>query len=845
MTLASGTKLGPYEILAPLGAGGMGEVYRAKDPRLGREVAIKVLPASLSQDADRLHRFEQEARAAGLLNHPNITAVYDIGSHEGAPYVVQELLEGETLRAELAAGRLSSRKAIEHAQQIAQGLAAAHEKGIVHRDLKPENLLVTREGRVKILDFGLAKLVQVEGSGSASKLPTATEPGVVMGTLGYISPEQIKAEPADARSDIFAVGVILYEMLSGQRPFRGDSAGEIMASILKEDPPDLFATNQNISPGLERLVRHCLEKNPERRFQSARDLVYDLEGLSGVSGTLVAARSPAAPSQMWRKPLVLVAAALLALGLLAGWGLNAIRQKPSAPSYKRLTFRRGTVFGARFAPDGQTVVYAAAWEGQPARIFATHAGSIESRSLQLPDARLLAVSSTGELAISIGRETAWTSTGTLARVPLEGGAPRELLENVSVADWSPDGRDLAIVHNVGGKDRLEFPIGKVLYETVQTIESVRFSPRGDRLAIGEGRALVIVDLSGKATTLSKGRGVGNVAWRPDASEIWFSGERGATKYALYAVTPSGRERLVRREAGGLYLFDISRDGRVLLNDYFWHSSLVALPAGESSERELSWMDQPSVDAISSDGRAVVFDEFGEGGGDNGSIYLRTTDGAAAIRLGEGTGMGLSPDARWVLSRPFPSSETFALLPTGPGQPRSFEHKGIMSRWGGFLPDGKRVVFLGQAGTGSGRLYVQNLDGGEPRTISPEGMPPGSLSISPDGRFVAAQGLDSKIAIYPVDGGAPRPLAGSETGESPILWSADGGSLFAYRASDTPARVFKVDVPTGRRELWKTIAPADRSGLVSIDNIVMTPDTRSYAYSYERILTSLEVVEGLR
>src|SRR5262249_3635828 len=246
----------------------MGEVYRAKDPRLGRDVAIKVLPASFSSDPDRLKRFEQEARAAGVLNHPNVTIVYDVGSDSatGAPYVVQELLEGETLRSELAGGRFSSRKAIDYAIQIAQGLAAAHEKGIVHRDLKPENLFVTKDGRVKILDFGLAKLTQVEGSAAATNIPTATEPGVGMGTLGYRPPEQVKAKPGDARSDIFALGAILYEMLSGQRAFRGDSAGETMASILKEDPPDLSVTNKNISPGLERIVRHCLEKNPERRL---------------------------------------------------------------------------------------------------------------------------------------------------------------------------------------------------------------------------------------------------------------------------------------------------------------------------------------------------------------------------------------------------------------------------------------------------------------------------------------------------------------------------------------------------------------------------------------------------
>jgi eukaryotic-like serine/threonine-protein kinase len=847
MVFASGTRLGPYEVLSPLGAGGMGEVYRARDPRLGRDVAVKVLPASFSSDRDRLKRFEQEARAAGVLNHPNITAVYDIGTHEGAPYVVQELLEGETLRDELSGGRVSPRKAIDYAIQIAQGLAAAHEKGIVHRDLKPENLFITRESRVKILDFGLAKLTQIEGSGSLSQLPTATEPGVVMGTFGYMSPEQIKAESVDARSDIFALGVILYEMLSGQRPFRGDSPGETMAAILKEDPQDLSVTNRNINPALERLVHHCLEKNPERRFQSARDLGYDLETLTGVSGSTITARDRSTPSRIWRNALL--TAALIGIAFLAGWSLNAVRQRPSAPSYKRLTFRRGTVFGARFAPDGQTVVYTGAWEGQPSRIFATRAGSIESRGLQLPDARVLAVSATGELAICIGRETIWTPMGTLARVPLEGGAPRELLENVSLADWSPDGRDLAVVHKVGGKDRLEFPIGKVLYETARGIGSVRFSPRGDRLAVSQGDMIIAtVDLSGKATTLSKGWGdLGNVAWRPDGGEIWFSGARTGEKFALYGVTPSGRERTVRREAVGLFLFDISRDGRVLLNDYLWQSSLVAQPAGESSERELSWMDQPYVDAISSDGRVVVFDEWGEAGG--GAIYLRATDGSPAVRLGDGYGMGLSPDGRWVLSQLFQPSEALVLLPTGPGQPRSLVHEGIMSTgWmarGGFFPDGKGVLFFGRAGSGALRLYVQNIEGGEPRAISPEGMPFGPLSISPDGRFVAARGPDSKIAIYPVDRGAPRLLAGAEAGESPVLWSADGGTLYVYRPREAPARVFKIDLGTGARELWKTIAPVDRSGLISIGNIAMTPDTRSYAYSYERILASLQVAEGLR
>jgi eukaryotic-like serine/threonine-protein kinase len=844
MALGPGSRLGPYEILSPLGSGGMGEVYRARDPRLGRDVAIKVLPASFSSDADRLKRFEQEARAAGILSHPNITIVYDISSHDGAPYVVQELLEGETLRSELGGGRFAPRKAIDYAIQIAQGLAAAHEKGIVHRDLKPENLFVTKDGRVKILDFGLAKLTQVDGSGSTSKLPTATEPGIIMGTLGYMSPEQVKGEPADGRSDIFALGAVLYEMLSGRRAFEGGSTGETMAAILKEDPPDLSQTNRNVSPGLDRLVRHCLEKKPERRFQSARDLAYDLEALTAASGTDL---SSALPSARRRWGIPLTAAVLVALGILAGWSLVRLR-KESPVSYTRLSFRRGTVYSARFAPDGQTVVYSAAWEGEPAKIFATRAGSNESRQLQLPDARILSVSKNGELAILIGHESIWGATGTLARVPLEGGAPRELLENVSLADWSPDGRELAVIHKVGGRDRLEFPIGKVLYEA-DLINSLRFSPRGDRLAIFQDPGDVVsVDLSGQATMLSKGWGGGNygdVVWSPDGREIWYSGSRLSTKFEIYAVTLSGRERLVRREAGGLYLHDISKDGRALLNEYFWNVNLVAHSA-DGAERDLSWMDQAIVDAISSDGRSVVFDEVGEGGGSNGSIYRRTTDGAPAVRLGEGFGLGLSADGLWVLSRPPAPPDTLLLLPTGAGQPRPVEHRGITTiNSAQFLPDGQRIVFLGRAGKESLRVYIQNFGGGPARAISPSGMIAAHMAVSPDGHFVATPGPDSKIAIYPVEGGAARPLPGAESGEGAIVWSADGGSIFVYRRREAPARVFRIDVATGARELWKTIAPADRSGLVGIDNIVMTPDARAYAGSYEQILTSLELAEGLR
>src|SRR3974390_2246601 len=285
--LTPGSKLGPYAIVSSIGAGGMGEVYRARDARLNRDVAIKILPASFSSDPDRLQRFAQEARAAAALSHPNILSIYDIGDDQGAPYVVSELLEGETLRDRLRNGALAQRKATEYARQIASGLGAAHEKGIVHRDLKPEYIFITSDGRVKILDFGLAKLTRPEASDTADAATQtrqiATDAGTVMGTVGYMAPEQVRGKPADPRSDIFAFGAILYEMLSGKRAFHGDSAADTMSALLKEDPPDLAETNRNVSPALERIVRHCLEKNPAERFQSARDVAFNLDALTNVS----------------------------------------------------------------------------------------------------------------------------------------------------------------------------------------------------------------------------------------------------------------------------------------------------------------------------------------------------------------------------------------------------------------------------------------------------------------------------------------------------------------------------------------------------------------------------------
>jgi Tol biopolymer transport system component len=861
--IAAGSRLGPYEILAPIGAGGMGEVYRARDPRLGREVAIKVLPASFSSDPDRLRRFEQEARAAGILNHPNITAVYDIGTHEGAPYVVSELLQGETLRSRLAGGPLSARKAIDYALQTAHGLAAAHEKGIVHRDLKPENLFVTKDGRVKILDFGLAKLTHAEeGSGPQTNLPTATagtEPGVVLGTLGYMSPEQVRGKPADHRSDIFSFGAILYEMVSGQRAFHGDSAADTMSAILMKEPPDISVTNRDIPAGLERIVRHCLEKNPEERFYSAHDLAFDLESLSGVSGPRLEAPVRAArPAKPTARIIASVAIPAILLGLLAG---RQIWTKPpaSSPSFHRLTFRRGFASSARFAPDGQAVFYAATWDGaERPQLFSTRVESAGALRLALPDGIIETISRTGEMLLlhDLHFSSGYARVGTLAQAPLSGGASRDLLEDVGEADWSPDGASLAVVRAPGWRYRLEFPAGKVLYDTAGWISHPRVSPKGDAVAFldhplfGDDRSSVaVIDRAGKKRTLSDGWGSAQgLAWSPSGEEIWFTAGESGSGRALHAVTLSGRRRLVAGMVGTLTLQDIAKDGRALVDHSNDRVGLLGLSAGETKERDLSGMDWSRAPILSEDGRTLVFTEEGEGGGPGYSIYLRKIDGSPAVRLGEGEGLALSPDGRWVLAALVRSSPApLVLLPTGAGETRPLPKDSINhdASPASFFPDGRRIVFTGSEPGHARRAWVQDLEGGKPRPVTPEGIV--GTALSPDGRFVAARGPDHKIALYPVEPGPPRPIPGIDPDDRVLRWTADGKSLFVSHqpGPSLTSRVYRIDISTGRRELWKEFTPRDTTGIQSLGANAATADGKILIYTYSHTLSDLYIVEGLK
>jgi Tol biopolymer transport system component len=850
--LAPGTKLGSYEIVAPLGAGGMGEVYRARDAKLDRDVAVKVLPAHLSEDPVALARFEREAKVVAATSHPNILAIFDFGAADGVAYAVTELLEGETMRARIADGPLSARKAVDYAVQIAEGLAAAHDHGIVHRDLKPENLFVTREGRVKILDFGLARH-SVAPSSDDTHSPTlspGTEPGTVMGTVGYMSPEQVRGRPAEARSDIFSFGAVLYEMVSGRRAFQGESAAETMHAILKEEPPELLETGRPLPPALERIVGHCLEKSPEQRFHSAHDLAFDLKALATTTATSTAV--PLLPATAVRGRRAAFVGALLVAGLALGVLTDRVlgTKGPELPTYRRLTFDRGALGEARFAPDGDTIVYDAAWRGEPSEVFTARIDSRESRSLGLHGAAVLAVSSKSELALGLHADEG-PFFATLGRVPLAGGAPREVLEHVTWADWSPDGAELAVVRSVDGVIRLEFPIGKVLYESKGTLSHVRVSPRGDEVAFIDhsdpvlglsAGSVVVADRTGATKTVSTGwADVYGLAWRPDGKEVWFTaGKRGEFK-ALRAVTLGGRERLVTRVMGQLDLEDVSRDGRVLVGHPNFRVDMVARGPGGPKERELTWLGLSLVADLSKDGTQVLFTELPEGGGEGGATYLRRTDGTPAVRLGDGQAQALSPDGRWALSI-LTSPSRLILLPTGPGQPKDLTRPGLTYTGGTWFPDSRQVLFTAETSAGS-RTYAQDVDGGDPHAVGPEGM--GASLVSPDGRSVVGAIGGGKTLLYPLEGGEPRPVPGLEPGDWPIGWTTDGRSLYLYRLGSRAIQVFRLHLDTRRRELLHELAPADPTGVSLVPSLSVSTDGKSYAYSFIRNLSELYLIEGLK
>jgi hypothetical protein len=847
LTLATGSKLGTYEILGPLGAGGMGEVYRARDPQLEREVAIKVLPSRGGTDPDRLRRFEREARSASTLNHPNIVAIHAIGEEKGVSYIAMELVDGKTLRDLLFGDRIPLKRLLSISAQIADGLARAHQSGIVHRDLKPENVMVTREGNVKILDFGLAKWTHPDPEeGEKTSAPTisqGTEPGIVMGTAGYMSPEQALGKPLDFRSDQFALGSVVYEMAAGKRPFERANVHETLAAIIRDEPEPIAAAAPGAPVALSWIVERCMAKDPDERYGSTRDLARDLArlrdavslGVVTTSGSAAVAPPPARRVARWLVPAVLVLAAAA-----AAWGI-AQRRHDEPPVYRALTFRRGVVSNARFAPDGHTVLYGAAWQGGPYQIYSTRTDSTASTLLPLPAADILAISSGGKMAVQSRRDRG----RVLAETSIAGGEPREIAEGIEAADYDPAGDRMLVQRG----DRLELPPGKVLYDPGpdRGVYRARFSPDGRLVAFiqleGPLNSVRVVDLAGKSRVLSSGWDtVWSLAWHPKTGEVWFSARptSGSRVMELYAVSLSGRLRVVARGPLPLLLHDISQDGRALVASDEWTETMMALPPGASRESDLSWLDDSVCMDISADGRTLVFTEGGMAEGAAGGVYLRKTDGAPAVRLGDGEAHRLSPDEKWVIVR---RGSSYFVMPTGAGETKPLTTGGLADvEWPRWFPDGKTVLFNATAAGQQKRAWAVPADGGTPRPVTPEKYE--AFGVSPDGRTLFGWHAGDRKAFVLSIGGEPRFLPGVPPEDSFAGVDAAGTGLFLFQHT-TPLRIFHYDVASDRHELWKEISVADPAGLRRFNTMVVTPDGKSYAYTFWRSLSHLYVVEGLK
>jgi Tol biopolymer transport system component len=631
--------------------------------------------------------------------------------------------------------------------------------------------MITPAGVVKVLDFGLAAVAQSSDPSNPANSPTLTisptRAGMILGTAGYMSPEQARGKAVDKRADIWAFGVVLYEMLTGRQAFHGETITDVLAAVVTKEPEW-----DRVPIKLRRLLQSCLQKDPKQRLQAIGDWRLLIEDALQV-----------APRRYSR--IIAVAAVVAVLVGAAMFFVGRGASRNASPTFQRITFRRGNITGGRFANGGKTIAYSAAWDGNPSRVYSTQAVSPESRDLGIMNARILGVSPSDEIALTLG-------SGTLARVPISGGAPREVANDIIQADWASDGQRLAVVRAKPGFQQLEFPIGNVLYRNTGGIQNPRISPKGDLIAfvdntIGPGvGSVATVDIKGNKKTLTElWLGIlQSLAWSSSGDEILFTAADHGYTLSLYAVNRSGRQRLIAHLPGTFGLFDVAPDGRLLMAHGVASDSLFYLPTADSKETDLYWHDNSVPFDISRDGKSILFDEAGDAtrSGEDYVTYLRGTDGSAAVRLGPGYPQAISPDGKWamVLGSARPPSQ-LVLLPTGTGEARPLTHDAIHRQAAAWTPDGKRVVFVGNEPGHRLRFYVQSVDGGPPRAITPENVSFNTfdpVTVSPDGKSIAVAGLDGKIQLYPLDDGAPRAVRKLADGFVPLRWCQDN-SLMVY------------------------------------------------------------------
>ena len=836
-----------YRIERELGQGGMAHVYLAEDLRHDRKVAIKVLRPELSAVIGA-GRFLREIKTIATLQHPHILGLIDSGEANGTAWYVMPFVEGESLRDRLRREKqLPIADALRIATEVASALDYAHRHGVIHRDIKPENILL-HDGSALVADFGIALAVT---SASGNRM---TETGMSLGTPHYMSPEQAMGErEITVRSDVYALGCVTYEMLTGDPPFLGSTAQAIIAKVMTEKPAAIRRQRERVPEEVEDAVLTALEKLPADRFATAAEFAAALHGRAGgatVRTSPPSSSRPRARAALSPTALVVGGVVLVALGALAGGWIVGHRTRPRV-AFQQRTFRSEAIYNARYAPDGRTIVYSSAAETSAPRVFVIRPDYPQPQAIGDTGTQLLAVSSKGELAIVVRADFVRHRLfqGTLARLPLAGGAPREVLDSVREADWSPDGSELAIIRDVNGRDRLEFPIGNAVYQGSGYLSDPRVSPDGRHIAFAEhpfrwdDRGTVkIVDRAGRPAAVTPDfTSIEGVAWRPRGDEVLFSAY-DSTGLSVRGLTLDGRLRVALTGAGSLTTQDVSRSGQLLLTRDDQPYRMMLRGPRSPREVDVSWLDGSGAPKLSGDGSLMAFFN----GSFDASLYydvmLRKTDGGEAVRLGEGQAAAFSPDDKWLLAFVSTTPPKLVLYPTraGPERPVAIDRFETIGS-ADWFPDGRSVLLCGNRSGEASRCYVQPLEGGKARVVTPAGTDLGL--ISPDGREIVARSQSLGYRRYLVAGGAERAIPGLRPDDLIIRWTPDGRALVV--GSPTSPSMDRVELATGRREPLVTLGtepPGARSRPIFW---AMADDPHVYAYVAATYLSQIFTVDGVR